>query len=169
MSILSISDFSTGRFEIPTNPKQDAGLQLSIDYVEGYYLPRLLGVELNTLFLADFSGGVPVSPRFIVIFDPFTIQDDDECIFSSDGIKEMLKGLVYYHYGRDQQTRLTTVGAKATNSENSENKSSIEHDLLSRFNQALESYHSIQFYCDDYISEDYPEYKGVHERYNHPF
>ena len=103
MSILQPSDFNNGRFKIAQNPKQTAALQLSIDFVEDYYLPRLLGVELNVLFLADFSGGVPTSPRFSVIYDPFTVQDG-ACIVSSDGIKLMLMAFTYLIYLRDTNT-----------------------------------------------------------------
>lgn len=168
MAILQISDFDNGSTAIPTNPNQEQDLTLMIDFVEGYYLPRMFGVELNDLFLADLVAGVPVSPRFVAVFDPFTEQPNSN-IISSEGIKAMLKELVYLHYGREQQTRLTTVGAKATNSENSENRSSIGHDFMQRYNQAIDNLKSIQHYMEVIDPDNYPEYKGVRVAYDHPF
>lgn len=168
MAILQISDFDNGSTAIPTNPNQEADLQLMIDYVEAYYLPRMFGVELNDLFLADLVGGVPTSPRFVYVFDAFTDQSNT-AIISSDGIKAMLKGLVYFHYGREQQTRITTVGAKQVNSENSENRSSIQHDYMQRYNCSIGDYKAIQHYMSEINAADYPEYKGVSMPYDHPF
>lgn len=168
MSILQISDFSNGSTKIPTNPVQDIDLQEMIDYVEITYLPLLFGVELYNLFVADLVGGVPSSPRFTTVFNPILVQDG--CyIVSSDGIKEMLKRLTYYQYGREQQTRLTTVGAKQVKSENSENRSSIQHDFLQRYNDAIGDFKSIQYYICRIEPDDYPEYAGANLPFNHPF
>jgi hypothetical protein len=168
MSILLPTDFSNGRYKIAQNPKQTAALQFAIDYVEDYYLPRLFGVELNTLFLADFSGGVPTSPRFLVIYEAFTVQDGD-CIVSSEGIKDMLKGLVYQRYMRDTNTRPTPVGAMRAVAENSETADYDELGLNSRYNEGVESTRAIQWFMCSYMPDDYPEYNGVDIPFNHPF
>lgn len=168
MAIITTDDFNSGSVRIPRNPNQSIDLSEMIDYVEEYYLPRLFGVELYELFIADLVGGVPVTPRFVFVFDPFNDQTNDYFV-QSEGIQEMLKDFVYYHYGREQQTRLTTVGAKQVNSENSENRSSIQHDLLQRYNNGMNSYKVIQEYMANINPDDYPEFNGVYLRFNHPF
>ena len=98
MAILQVSDFASGRYKIPVKTNQDAGLTEKIDFVENTYLPRLFGVELYDLFIADLSVGtpqVPSDPRFLQVFDPFKDQTDD-CLTQSEGMKVMLQGFVYY-------------------------------------------------------------------------
>ena len=172
--ILTINDFDNGRYQIPTNPKQDADLMACIQYVEDFYLPKLFGVELYELFLDDLSlpvAGEPTDPRFIKIFNAFNYQSDESCneLVRSEGIKEMLKGIVYYHYVRDEPTRVTTVGIKRTKSDNSTNVTAIKHDITSRLNQAVVTYKSIQFYICYNTDFEYPEFKGVEQKYNHQF
>ena len=169
--ILTTDDFSTGRFKIPKNTKQTADLQVYLDRVEAEYLPQLFGVELYNLFVADYNSapaGQPTAPRFILIFDPFLFQDDQRYL-RSEGIKEMLKGFVYYLYLRDRITRVTTTGLKETKSENADNVSGTHHDLNSRFNEAVESYQAMQSYMLNVDPDDYPEFKGIVQRYNHIF
>ena len=172
--ILTINDFDNGRYQIPTNPKQDADLMACIQYVEDCYLPKLFGVELYELFLADLSlpvEGEPTEPRFVKIFNAFNYQSDDSCseFIRSEGIKEMLKGIVYYHYVRDEPTRVTTVGIKRTESDNSMNVTAIWHDITSRFNQSVVTYKAIQYYICHGTEFEYTEYKGIEQKYNHQF
>ena len=174
MAILTINDFSNGRYKIPVNPTQEIDLTDKITYVEGYYLPRLLGVELYNLFIADLAApvaGEPTDPRFVKIFNPFYYQESGDCeiLVQSKGIKEMLKGMVYYLYTRDEVSRITTVGIKKTDSENSQNVSAIKHDITSRWNQSIETYKAIQYYICNADDFEYDEFQGVNEPFNHPF
>lgn len=174
MSILAISDFDNGRYSIPTNQKTQIDLQKTIDFVEAHYLPRLLGVDLYVLFLADLAlpvVGAPTSPRFIKIFNAFNYQPTGDCdeITQSKGIKDLLEAFVYYLYTRDITSRITTVGIKQTDSDNSTNFSAIMHDITSRYNDGITTYKAIQFYICDSTEFDYPEYRGVYEPFNHPF
>lgn len=164
MSILSpTSDFSTGRYIIPLNPTQTVDLQVQIDYVENYYLKRLFGLELYDLFVIDLAlpvAGDPTTPRFIKVFNPFDEQDNCS-IYSSEGIKEMLKGLTYFYYLRDLNKKVTTSGTAITNSANSENISSLWANCTSRYNEAVDTYCAIQYYMCSVDSANYPEYEGV--------
>jgi hypothetical protein len=173
MAILTPTDFASGRYKIPLNPKQLVGdMPDYIDRVEAYYLPRLFGKVLFDLFEADLAlpiVGDPTAPRFVYVFNPFTNQDDDNYFLQSLGIKDMLKGFVYYEYGRDHVTRLTTTGIKLTEGANSSNVSGIHHDLNSRYNESIQTYKVIQFYMDVTEDQDYPEFEGIIERFNHTF
>ena len=170
MAILQISDFQSGRYKIPVKTLQDEGLQEKIDFVENTYLPRLFGVELYDLFIADLAGtpSIPMSARFLQVFDPFNDQTDD-CLTQSEGMKVMLEGFVYYLYVRDRVTRVTTEGVKLTTGENSDNITAIGHDITSRYNEAILNYQTIQNYMLDVDPDTYPEFEGVHERFNHIF
>jgi hypothetical protein len=169
MAILQVSDFASGRYKIPVKTNQDANLTATINTVESAYLPRLFGVELYGLFIADLSVGtpqIPSDPRFTKIFDPFIDQTDD-CFTQSEGIKIMLQGFVYYLYVRDIVSRVTTDGTKVTTGENSDNVSAINHDVTSRYNDAIRSYQAIQNYMCVVDEDTYPEYEGVYEPFNH--
>jgi len=174
MAILTIDDFENGRYSIPVNPTQETDLMDKIVFVENKYLPRLFGVELYDLFIADLVlpvEGEPTAPRFVKVFNAFNYQQEGHCekLVRSEGIKEMLKGFVYYLYTRDVVSRITTVGIKKTKSENSENITAIKHDITGRFNDSVRTFKAIQFYICDNDEFDYPEFKGVNECFNHIF
>ena len=173
-TILTIDDFENGRYKIPVNPTQEIDLMDKIEYVENTYLPKLFGVELYDLFIADLDlpvAGDPTAPRFVKVFNSFNYQQNGGCkkIVRSEGIKEMLKAFVYYLYTRDEVSRITTVGIKKTDSENSQNISAIKHDITSRINQGVMTYHAIQYYICNNDEFDYPEFDGINQKFNHPF
>ena len=159
MSILQITDFDNGRFKIPTNSFQDLDLEDYINKYERYYLPLLFGVELYELFEANLVAGVPTSQRFLDVFNSFLLQSEcDYC--NSEGMKEMMKGFVYFHYTRDTFTRNTTNGVKQTISENSVSLDTVSADLTTRYNESVNTFSCIQRkMCLD--SETYPEYEGL--------
>jgi hypothetical protein len=170
MAIQQESDFNSGRFTIPTNTWQGDSLDDYITRVEAEYLPRLFGVELYDLFIADLTGvpGVPVSARFLKVFNAFNDQTGD-CFTQSEGLKVMLNGLVYYYYLRDRVSRVTTDGIKLTTGENSDNVSAIGHDLTSRYNESIKSYKVIQNFMFNVDAVSYPEFKGIFKKFNHPY
>ena len=170
MSILTIDDFENGRYGIPLNPEQEIDLGLFIDQVELDYLPTLFGKELYDLFIADLAlpvAGEPTDARFIKVFNPFIEQPD--IFVQSKGIKEMLKGFVYYTYVKDQVSRVMTIGIKKTTGENSENVSAIHHDILCRYNDAIATYCAIQWWMDQEDPETYPEFEGLRKNFDHPY
>lgn len=171
MAILSTADFLNGKYIIPVQGQQKTDLERYIDSVENMYLPRLFGKDLYDLFLADLAlptVGEPTSPRFKKVFDEFNEQPD-ECLWQSEGIKHMLKGFVYYHFIKDDTSRVTTVGIKLTSGENSENVTAIHHDTLCRYNDSVSTYRAIQWWMRDQDESNYPEFKGIHLKYNHPY
>lgn len=163
MSIIKLSDFDKGRYRIPRNQNQNDDLQIQIDYVENYYLKRLFGIELYELFIEDLALPTvdePTAARFVKVYNPFDYQDSDEEIYSSEGIKEMLKGLIYFYYIRDLDKKPTSVGTKQTESDNSKNVSPISI-AISRYNEAVDTFRAIQLYMDVFDNSQYPEYKGI--------
>ena len=168
MSIIKVTDFAQGKYVIPTNPMQTTDLQTYIDDAQRSFLVQLLGVTLYDLFIADLVNNVPQSARFIKIFDPFTDQTKD-VLTISDGMKEMLKGFVYYIYLRDLVNRATTTGLTKTLSENTENVSSVWFDLNRRYNEAVETYKVIQNYICVVNPENYREFNGIFLDYNQPY
>ena len=173
-TILTIDDFENGRYKIPVNQSQETDLNDKIKFVEDNYLPCLLGVELYDLFIIDYFTtpivNEPTEARFKKIFDTFNYQNDGcDLIVQSGGIKDLLKGIIYYLYTRDEVTRITTVGIKKTDSENSQNISAIKHDINARYNDSIKTYKAIQFYICDTVEFDYPEFKGIDKKINHIF
>jgi hypothetical protein len=170
MSILTINDFEDGRYILAISPDQEADLQIYIDYVENYYLKRMFGVELEVLFQADLIAGVPQTARFIAVFDSFDHQDTNGgFIYSSEGVKEMLKGLAYFYYLRDLNNKVATTGTIKTKSANSENISANWLSVQSRYNEAVDTYKAIQYYMVHVNSSDYPEYEGIQILKTNPF
>jgi len=160
--ILKISDFETGRTKIALNPEQEIDLMEYIDKAEREYLPLLFGKELYDLFVVDWDVllGVPTSPRFIVVYEPFTFQGD-LLMLQSLGIKTMLKDFVYYLYVRDIVTRQSTVGLEVVVGENTGNVSAIKHDVTNIYNDGVDTFDTIQYYMKSYNTNEYPEYKGI--------
>ena len=172
MSILTYKDFEKGRYKIPLNPdQQTGGIQDYITSAETKYLVMLFGVELYDLFIIDLGipvVGEPTDPRFVKVFDPFNEQTETHLI-TSTGIKEMLKGFVYYLYTRDIITRMTTAGAEMAQGANSEAVTAIKHDITSRYNEAIDEFQTLQFYMTCVNPDDYPEFAGAHQDFNPPF
>lgn len=166
MAILTTDSFKNGRYKIPLNPKQETALEEAITYCEDFYLPKMFGVELYNLFIADLVGGVPTAPRFVKIFDPFNDQTD-EILVRSEGVKEMLKAFVYHRYVRDVTTRVTTVGIFKSTNENAEHVSAIGHDVTIRYNEGVKSFKTIQYYMDVIDPDNYTEFEGVKLNFNH--
>jgi len=154
--VIKIADFDAGRFKIPSNDFQTDSLQNYLDKYERHYLIRLLGGDLYTSFIADLDGsGVPQNPDYLAFYNAF-IYEGNCC--ESQGIKEMLKAFIYFHYIRDTYTRATTTGPKRSKGENSENLDRVAHDTQ-RYNEGVESFECIQrFICNN--RETYPTYKG---------
>lgn len=164
--IITIVDFEKGLLKIPTSTYQENDLQAYIDRYEKKYLIDLLGINLYDLFISDLIGGFPTSPEFLKIFLPIT-EEVNGCDIFSEGMKPTIAGLIYFHYVRDNITRLTTGGAKRTTSDNSENIQALSANIGMRWNESVESYRAIQRYIYENLS-DYPTFKGVRIQYTVP-
>jgi hypothetical protein len=131
----------------------------------------LFGLDLYALFAADLAApvvGDPTAPRFVKVYNAFDYQDNCN-IYSSEGIKEMLKGFTYFYYLRDLNKKVATTGTIITKSANSENISSLWANCTSRFNEAVDTYNTIQIYMECFDSVNYPEYEGIGVKITSPF
>lgn len=184
---LTASSF-TGFYRVASDCYDDQnglGIQPYIEQFEPWYLKKLMGCELYDLFIADLDGGVPPVPtsqRFTDIFEPLCVDDlcgtnisvrgygsflDDDCgchneQHQSEGIVTMLKGLIYWHYVRDQPYLNTTAGTRVQNNETTREITNVEKssDIAERWNQAWRSFDAIQYFiCMNQSS--YTEYRGT--------
>lgn len=159
--IISISDFGPGKFELHTGMYDQAKIQDYIDLYEKPYLIKLLGAELFDEFEADFiaGGGVPTEARFQKILDPFH-EDYNWQVVISEGMKEMLLGLIYFEYVKDLMNQMTINGPVKPQGENSKDISTLNAMYYTRFNRSVRTYRAIQQYIYWIKSEDYDNRNG---------
>lgn len=155
MSILTTSDFKQGEYSLSLD--QYTELDTYIAKYEKFYLLRLLGADLYALFIADLVSGVPQTQRFIDIFNAFQ-EDSKPCLMISEGIKEMLKAFIYFHYSRETVYQKTPTGAVIPNPEVSTNLGYNGFNLVTAYNKGVETFNVIQWFMLD--GNDYPEYNG---------
>lgn len=160
MIVLETSDFEEGFYRIPFSEYTEVSLQEVINDKEEYYLSMLLGIELKDLFVADLSGGVPVSAIYLDIFNPF-IKDINECKYQSLGIKTMLKGFIYWEYMREANYKVSESANLSVLNENSSALEFENNEILAekRYNRSKFTGDAIQqFICDN--DDVYPTYDG---------
>ena len=156
MSILGITynDFGKGKFELHHGMYEQAKIQAYIDKYERQYLVKLLGVELFNQFVADLVANVPQTAKYIKIYNPFEYDNVNCYIYISEGMIDMIKGFVYYQYLKDLTNNVRPLG------ENSENVSTLNSMIYTRYNDSVRTYKAIQQYMCDY-SSDYLKYNGI--------
>ena len=154
--IVSISDF-TGKYQLSTGMYDQAKLQDYINRYEPRYLKELFGIDLYNEFNSDLLSNVPQSPNFLVVFNPLS-EDLGHSFYhfngiyegvnqiDSEGIKEMLKGFIYFEYAKDLVNVMTPFGNVKQASENSEVANTLFSMMYTRYNEAIRSYSSIRNY-----------------------
>ena len=143
---VTIQDF-VGKYQLSTGMYDTAKLQDYIDKYEKQYLIELFGADLYDEFISDLDPmNVPQSPNFLTVFNPFHKNVAFSQLIMSDGIIEMLKGFIYYEYSKDITNQMTTAGNIRPIGENSENVSTINSMIYTRYNTAIKSYRAIQLY-----------------------
>lgn len=159
--IVSVADFKAGKFELHTGMYDQARIQDYIDLYEKPYLIKLLGAELFDEFEADFNagGGTPTEARFQKILDPFH-EDYNFQVIISEGMKEMLLGLIYFEYAKDQMNQITPIGNVKPIGENSKDISTLNAMYYTRYNRSVKTWRAIQCYMYWVKSEDYDKRNG---------
>lgn len=163
MSLLGITynDFGKGKYELHHGMYEQAKIQAYIDKYERQYLVKLLGVELFNQFIADLDvNKVPQSAIYQKIYEPFEYDNIDCYIYISEGMIEMIKGFIYYQYLKDLTNQVAVSGNVRQKGENSENVSTLNTMIYTRYNESVRTYKSIQKYICDYNS-DYLKYNGM--------
>lgn len=162
MSLLGITytDFGKGKYELHSGMYQQTTINEYIDKYERQYLVKLLGADLFNLFVADLVNGVPQTTKYLKIYNPFEYDDALCWITISEGMVNMIKGFIYFQYLKDQTNQVAVSGNVRPLGENSENVSTLNTMIYTRYNESVKTYKAIQRYiCDN--SSDYLDYNGI--------
>jgi hypothetical protein len=152
--IVSIQDF-TGKYQVSTGMYDQARLQDYINRYEPRYLKQLFGVSLYNDFQSDLLNNVPQSPNFLILFNPLSEDMGYNFYYfngiyegvnqiDSEGIKEMLKGFIYFEYVKDLSNQITPIGLVKPDNENSTVANTLFSMMYTRYNEAIRSYNSIR-------------------------
>jgi len=169
MAILTISDFPKGKYELHTGMYDQARIE---DYIERYetrYLVQLFGKALYDEFITDLNagGGTPTEARFLKLWEPLFIDcPGRHGVIQSEGIKEMLKGFIYYEYVQDLINQMSSIGNVVPVGENSEKATTLYNTMFARYNEAVKSWRTIQYeICFENPSE-YHNFSGNQKYFN---
>ncbi|CAB4128570.1 hypothetical protein UFOVP104_50 [uncultured Caudovirales phage] len=166
MSIVINSEF-VGKYSLNLNQYNIDKIDIYIEKYEKYYLSHLLGAELYALFIADLDiNNIPQTSIYENIFNSFII-DYNSTVLSSNGIKEMLLGFIYYHITSDLIVNQTSIGGTKAKNENS-TVMGKNASITTRFNEAIDTYKAIQCYILD-NSVDYTTFNGQPIKYEYLF
>lgn len=131
-------ELHVGMYDLPT-------INDYISIYEQRYLVELLGSELYNQFIADLdNSNVPQSPNFQFIFNPFYENIVLHTIIQSEGIKQMLKGFIYFEYLKDKTNQITPNGNVVPMGENSTTTPTTYSMMYARYNEAMRTYRAIQ-------------------------
>lgn len=157
MSIVTTTDFETGTIKIAADIYTSADVTAYIAIYESIYLRKMFGKELYDLFNANLSGGVPTDARFLAVFNAFA-ETIDEDLVVSDGIKQMLKGFIYYEFVR-KQPLVNTINGNTRNESEASQKSPGNSIMLIEevHNTAVRTFDAIRTKIAD-DPDTYPEY-----------
>lgn len=166
--MLTTSDF-TGYYKLPFDNNSKAVVEDLIQRKEFEYLVALLGYTLYLEFINDLgSNPEPTQQKFKDIFGYLFEKDNvvglasNGGVMASSGIKDMMKGIVYYHFANEFSVDATQVGFKTNKNENSESlKPNIGLEMIEdRYNKAIDNYKAIQSFIKNNLTI-YPTFDGV--------
>lgn len=162
--ITAPTDF-VGKYALSQGIYNTPDYQYYIDKYESKYLKELLGIDLYNDFNADLilGAGVPTEPRFITIFEPLDFQWNNGN-FTSEGMKQMLVGLIYFEIVRDFDNQITPIGNVSPKGENSDKVRSYNSTMWNRYNEGITSFRAIQCYILK-EREDYNLFNGKNKLY----
>lgn len=159
--ILKVTDFKSP-YQITTNQYTSVHLANQITSTQTKILNDLLGVELANLFVSDLVNDIPVTQRFIDIFEPF--QKKEGCfVLTSQGMKEMLLSFTYFYFIPEQKNRNTISGTVQNDNELALNGTDYSK-LTWAYNNGIDTYKAIQYHItqNKYV---YPEFLGISKKY----
>jgi hypothetical protein len=166
MGIVINSEF-VGKYALNLNQYNIDKIDSYIEKYEKYYLSNMLGAELYALFIADLDvNNVPQTTIYENIFNSF-IRDYNSTVSTSNGIKEMLLGFIFYHITSDMVVNQTSIGGTKAKNENS-TVMGKNASITTRFNEAVDTYKAIQCYILD-NSVDYSAFNGQPIKYEYFF
>lgn len=147
MNFLSYTDF-IGKFALHTGMYDQSKLTDYIVRYEKKYLVELFGVALYNEFMSDIDWTLktPKSPNFISIFNEFQVEIGINSVVQSNGIKDMLKGFIYFEYAKDLTNQMTPFGNAVQSSENSKIVTPLYSMFYNRYNESVRTLQAIQNY-----------------------
>ena len=158
---LTTDDF-VGKYKLAKDCYSKDLLEKYIEKYEKFYLQDLLGCDLYDAFITDLNTDTPPAPqtsRFIDLYEEKCTDDVCGVMYRSEGILEMLKGYVYYHYILDQKFKSTIIGTVVNEGSFSREIAAAKSTMEDRYNLATDTYIAIQLFIMD--NEDlYPEFNG---------
>lgn len=182
--LIKASDF-VGDYQIAQTTHGN-NIDFYIEKYEEKYLQELMGVELLKLLKASVSSPntvPPADPLYLAIYAPFAEDEKDVCydfyfmydycaplrgrIRRSVGLKEMLLGFVYFEYMRKQKYTPTSSGTVVNANENSRETSFDYNGLYQRYNDSVDTYHTIQWYIFKNKPVSYPTFNGQRKQHSY--
>lgn len=145
--IVKIDDFK-GFHNVAVNKNASSKFQSIIDYWENEYLTQLLGIELRNLFVADLLNGVPQNPEYLEFYNEFQIDlGCGQGVIFSKGMKQMILGLVYYHFISNDNARHTLTGTVVNDNANSSILDNLNTERVAekRYNEIIDTYNIISY------------------------
>lgn len=155
---VTVSSF-INKFETTQNEFDTAKLADYITRYETITLIELFGKELYDLYVIGIGASDPV---YEFLRDAFTVQLDSGIILNSRGVDDLVAGIIYFYYHRDNYTQQTINGGVKNKGENSENVSVFVSNIQARWDEAVSSYRAIQYYLLD-NNTVYPTYLGLNK------
>lgn len=153
MSFLVITDF-TGECNISQNRYAKADYDSIIADTEEKILRDLLGADLYLKLMADLSGGVPQTQKYIDLVNgkTYTVTNAEGVVVNVDykGLKPMLKYFTHANLVRSQDSQNTEVGQVEPVQENSQRMSKNRMNLIiqTSYNKGFALYgYDIENYC----------------------
>lgn len=159
LPITKYTDYQAGVYKLPLTDHTVSELTSFIGTYEKIYLEDLLGCELAALFIANLDGdGIPVDPIYKTLYDSFC--NDNACEFQrSLGMVIMIKGFIFWEYGKTLTVSLGSVGATQSDGENTVSAKQSATKLIPNYNRSIGTYSAIQQYiCEN--RDVYPTFKG---------
>lgn len=146
--VLTPDDFN-GEYTIHQGIYNNGLLESYIESTETKILNEMFGATLCAEFLSDLDGnGVPKSPNFQAVFNPFAVDKQTiggESLLMSKGVKDMLKGFVFFYYLRDQFTKVIPGGEAKQAAQNSGNIPTTSSQIWKAYNNAIATYKAIRY------------------------
>ena len=163
MSYIVTSSMFTGKYAISAGVKITQLTDL-ITSVEERILKELMGNAMYVDFIADLSNGVPNAPEFLTIFNPLLLDNPRTFEDYSNGMKDMVKGFVWYVWNNDTESSPSTQGQKKVEASNSKNIPNNSFQMNRIYNESVGSFKVIQEYIEQNL-DVYPDYKGTKKNY----
>ena len=169
-NILTTNDFPKGKYELHTGMYDQARIDEYITRYETRYLVELFGKELYDEFIADLTlgGGTPTEARFLKLWEPLFIDcPSGSGVIQSEGVKELLKGFIYYEYVQDLINQMSSIGNVVPVGENSEKATTLYTTMYGRYNDAVKSWRTIQYEICIESPAEYPNFSGNAKYFNY--